>query len=157
MKQHHTRLKHLHILANNNCGNLWIVMNRKPTCLGMAIDEIDQTSLMWRLYIIKKNVMELIWSLQYHHFSIISKIDIVIVITITYKNYPQPNPSEPKYYKPQITHQIWNQIFIKRNNMKTLWSPHNITMSQLFREKKQLLPKYILSHIIPPHIKLFKR
>ena len=85
--------------------------------------------------------MELIWSLQYHHFSIISKIDIVIVITITYKNYPQPNPSEPKYYKPQITHQIRNQFFVKGNNMKTIWSTHSISMSQLFNKETTIANK----------------
>ena len=39
----------------------------------------------------------------------------MIITFITYtKNYPQPNPSKPKYYKLQITHQIRNQIFCKK-------------------------------------------
>ena len=49
----------------------------------------------------------------------ITRYTVITLITYT-KNYPQSNLSKSKYYKQKITHQIWDQIFVKENSMKTI-------------------------------------
>ena len=72
--------------------------------------------------------------------TMITRYTVITLITYT-KNYPQSNLSKSKYYKQKITHQIWDQIFVKENSMKTIWGVYSILMPQLFNIETTIVNK----------------
>ena len=86
-------------------------------------------TLLYYLLCIQYNILFLIRNATsnnhyFHSDSMLKDYDFNIKSNYSYNIYKiithNPIFSNPRYYKPQITPWIWDQIFVKGNNMKTI-------------------------------------